>query len=349
MPFMRVHFSQSILLSRAMILVLYVPLFNYIFFALAVINSSRFNNVELFTEKFSITLALFIWSSSVLCLLFAKIYELIVRHAQGSTLAFIIKYTICAIIAGMCGFQIIIWSGFVPASGQPEAPIVPLMIVLIEVMLISALRFIFYQNQRHLILENNFKQVQFRALKAQLNPHMLFNTLNLISSEISHNPDNAERILDELSELLRGVLKGSGQVLQPISEEIKLTEHYLFIQKMRFEERLNYQINVDENCLEVLVPTMILQPFVENCIVHGFAGKKAAGLINITMVRREHKIIIKIVDNGDGFDSETAVQGYGVNIARDTLDLLYADNETLLIESHIGKGTTVTLNLPISL
>ena len=293
-------------ISRAMILLVYIPLFNFTFFCLGLIN------IGLLTEDRLYGLGVMIWGGVAVSLALAKIYEAVVPMEPESIPAFLMQYFVCVSLAAWMCLELInltSWQLWIFAREEPPVPLVPLMIAYIQIMLFAALKFIRQQDKRHLVLQSNYKEAKFQALKAQLNPHMLFNSLNLISSEIEYNPANASRLLDELSELLRGVLNSANRLMVPLEKELELTRHYLYIQKMRFEERLCYTLDVADDCLQLPVPTLLLQPFVENSIVHGFSRKADTGRILVNISQAEGWLKVQILDNGVGFDPGAAQSG----------------------------------------
>jgi len=330
--------------SRRMILLVYVPLFNFMFFSLAM------SNLGFYSLDLAMGLSLHMWSSALICLLFAKLLENFTQINSDSVKMFISKYCLCATVGGITSFVVLnsFQLPLVPEPLSARTPMGPVMFSYVEVLLFAALKYILQQQQQHMELHANYKEAQFRALKAQLNPHMLFNSLNLISSEIEHNPGNASLLLDELSELLRGVLRSSNQLLLPLAQEIELTRHYLVIQKMRFEHRLEYTLNIAPDCLQVQVPGLMLQPFIENCIVHGFATKKEPGHIQVAIFREENTLHVTVEDNGIGFDPRGKIYGHGVGIVRDTLELLYGQEHELVIDSQPGRGTRICVKLPVN-
>ncbi len=341
---MKFHYKSAFWYTRAMIILYYIPLFNFAFFFIAV------TNIGFARPGFFWGLALYMWISSAICLLLALVVEQFLDTAQESIQSFIIKYSLCAMFAWYSSFIILQWLGLLktPDIIQARTPLLPLMIVIFEVFLFAALKFIFQQKQQQITLRANYKEAQFRALKAQLNPHMLFNSLNLISSEIEHNPKNASLLVDELASLLRNVLRSSNNLLLPLFQEVELTRHYLVIQKMRFEQRLEYSLDIAEDCLQIYVPTLLLQPFIENCILHGFSTKKSTGIINVIINQKNSYLQIKIQDNGVGFSLLSQKMGHGVRIVQDTLALIYGNDQSLVIKSSAKDGTLVTIKIPIT-
>lgn len=333
---------SSPLLRRPLILLVYLPVFNWLFFSLALVNT------QLFTWELAFRLALLLWLATAFCLASLVIVEKYVSPSRDSSRYFIAKYSAGAILGGWIAYEILaIFS--LNDHAHREAPIVPVMVALLEVTLLAAMRHILAQNQRQLLLESNYKAARYTALKAQLNPHFLFNTLNLISSEIDHDPAKAIQIVDEFSELLRAVLNSSTKPTIPLTQEIELVRHYLSIQQMRFSHRFEYVINVEPGCKDECIPALILQPLVENSIVHGFADRKESGLIRINISKLNNRLNIQINDNGGGFNEQHCLRGHGLSIVNDTLKLLYADQARFNIDLSIDRGTSITLEIPINL
>jgi LytS/YehU family sensor histidine kinase len=228
----------------------------------------------------------------------------------------------------------------------------PIFLISLETLLFGALGFIIRQKTEHLELLNNYKTAQFAALKSQLNPHFLFNTLNLISAEIEENPKKAGVLVDQLADLLRAVLQASNRLQSSLRQEVELTQHYLELQKQRFEDRLEYAIEVQENLMLVSVPPLLLQPLVENSIVHGFSKRKESGHIQITATAADEQLCIRVVDNGEGFNTEALDEGNGISIVKDTLALLYGDDAVMKIDSKQAglsnpSGTVIELRIPL--
>lgn len=205
------------------------------------------------------------------------------------------------------------------------------------------------------------KESELAALQAQINPHFLYNTLDSLywQAQGSGNEEMSENIL-ALSQLFRLVLnRGQNEVC--IGQEIELISYYLQIQKMRFGKRLNYRIEVDDEIREQQIPKLILQPFVENAVVHGFENVDSPGYLTITGHRKDDRIHWEIRDNGAGMTQEQIkkiweeepasyskqrIGRYAIKNIRERLRLKYHDEYTLKIESCVGKGTTVILEIP---
>jgi len=209
-----------------------------------------------------------------------------------------------------------------------------------------------------LMAETREEQEQLRvaerkALQAQINPHFLYNTLNTIKSIAKlEGIDKITTIVTQLGKLLRNSIE-IGRETVSLSESLDLVESYLAIQKIRFGERLSYLISADPEILQTTVPKLIIQPLVENAVIHGLEPGMENGMITVRACREEDRLIIRIEDDGVGMESpwtpgETAgPQGVGLSNVHRRLELLYGAPCGLSVDSVPGSGTTVTLTLPL--
>lgn len=206
------------------------------------------------------------------------------------------------------------------------------------------------------------KESELRALQAQINPHFLYNTLDALYWRATNegNDEIAEDILS-LSQLFRHVL-GQGNAQTDIGNEKELLEEYLHIQKMRFSDHLDYEIHMEEAILSHMIPKLILQPFVENAVVHGFERDGGDCLIRVDGKREGEWIVFTVEDNGVGMSEEQLqdiwevpdakryagqrIGRYAIRNVKERLELLYGDGFTLTIESTVGHGTCVMIRIP---
>ncbi len=200
------------------------------------------------------------------------------------------------------------------------------------------------QNQQHLL------KARMDALTSQINPHFLFNTLNTVSSLIRFDPDMARGVVLKLSNILRRLLR-KHETFVPLRDEIEFIDDYLDIEVIRFgRDKLQIFKEIDENTLDVFVPSMLLQPIVENAIKHGLAPRVEGGLILIRTRRRDGRLSIEINDNGMGMSPErlTEVYGGGIGISNvhERLRLLYGDQFEMDIRSQPGDGTQIRIEIP---
>lgn len=194
-------------------------------------------------------------------------------------------------------------------------------------------------------------EAELRALRAQINPHFLFNALTTIGYLIDNAPDKALHTLLRLTQLLRAVLHSNSEFLT-IGDELKLIESYLEIERARFEERLTVEIAAEPQLLQARIPSLILQPIVENAVKHGITPHKKGGKIKITIVRDRENMIIKVHDTGAGVDAgELAKQRLarvGLNNVEQRLQLYFDGAAQLLIESQPGAGTMVEIKIRLT-
>lgn len=198
-------------------------------------------------------------------------------------------------------------------------------------------------------------EAELRALRAQINPHFLFNALTTIGYLINAAPEKALATLLKLTALLRRVLKSSGE-FTTLDEEIKLVESYLEIERARFEERLTVEIDVPNDVKNLRVPALILQPLVENAVKHGISKSKLGGKVEVSakLESRTDEIFLKIIvsDNGTGVENSELTRnrqkGIGLNNIEQRLFSYYGDTAVFTIKSASEKGTTAMIELPVS-
>ncbi|HPR17669.1 MAG TPA: histidine kinase [Candidatus Cloacimonadota bacterium] len=202
----------------------------------------------------------------------------------------------------------------------------------------------------HLSEERKYRQLQeeekktkaeLRALVAQINPHFLFNTLNSISSLIHLDPDQADEMIQKLSDVFRYSLQSGKKKLVTIREEMQVVRNYLEIEKLRFSERLNYSFQIDEKCLNFAIPPLILQTLVENSVKHGISPKIEGGEVMISIQNQSGMIEIKIEDNGVGMLSEQ--EGFGLDAVKNILKLQFANSRFALKNEN---GVKIKILIP---
>jgi signal transduction histidine kinase len=194
-------------------------------------------------------------------------------------------------------------------------------------------------------------EAKLSALRAQINPHFLFNALTTIGYLIQTAPDKAFQTLMKLTQLLRGVLR-STEEFSSLGEEIKLIENYLDIEKTRFEERLRVKIEIPQGLKKMRVPSLILQPLVENAVKHGISEAKQGGEVGISAELKiedgETFLYLKVADTGAGFDGKKPDSGgIGLENIRQRLRSHYGKQAHLKIESSLRKGTRAEIKLPV--
>jgi two-component system, LytTR family, sensor kinase len=187
-----------------------------------------------------------------------------------------------------------------------------------------------------------FTRERLEVLRAKLNPHFLFNTLNAISTmSLQRDHEAVVQSLALVADLLRVSLDDSLPQEIPLRRELELTDKYLAVQRLRFGERLQVERDVDPRAIESLVPSMLLQPIVENAIVHGVGAVPGAGLVRISARAEDRALRIVVRDSGPGFSGERA--GIGLANTRERLAALYGDAASLEITNDRGAVVTVVI------
>jgi two-component system LytT family sensor kinase len=194
-------------------------------------------------------------------------------------------------------------------------------------------------------------QARMEALQSQINPHFLFNTLNSISSLVRRDPDSAREMIVKLGNILRRLLR-KGDSFVPLREEFEFLDDYLDIEVARFgRDKLKVVKELEPASLEHLVPSMILQPLVENAVKHGFAAKVEGGSIYLRSRNADHRLVIEVEDDGVGMpqDGASASAGTGIGMPNVTerLQVVYGDAAEVTFESQPNRGTLVRLVLPV--
>jgi LytS/YehU family sensor histidine kinase len=194
--------------------------------------------------------------------------------------------------------------------------------------------------------EREITRLSLEMLKAQMQPHFLFNTLHTISAMMHVDVKRADRMLSRLSSLLRMTLANIGRQEVRLADELAFVEAYLDIERERFGEHLAMRIEVADEALEALVPALFLQPLVENCIRHGFAAPATDGSISIGAVRDGERLLLTVADDGRGLAHQPPREGLGLSNSRMRLLQLYGDQHGLRIEARDAGGVLVTVAIP---
>ncbi len=190
---------------------------------------------------------------------------------------------------------------------------------------------------------------RIQALSSQINPHFLFNALNSIASLVRSQPETARELIGKLSNLLRERLQSRDQFVT-LREELETIDQYLAIEAVRFGPQLRVEKRIEPEALEAIVPSMILQPLVENSIKHGLTKKIGGGTISLRAFRQDGRSIVEVADDGLGMapdELENALTaGIGLSNVSERLRVTYGDHATLLLTSKQGQGTCARLEIP---
>jgi sensor histidine kinase YesM len=184
---------------------------------------------------------------------------------------------------------------------------------------------------------------ELSSLHAQINPHFLYNALNSIASLAHINADKTEKMALSLSDLFRYSINRKGEKMSTIKEEVEMVENYLEIEKIRFEDRLEFSVNVEASILETNIPRFILQPLIENAVKHGTSNIEGKGNINLTITKNNNNLIISVSDNGPHFP-DGLVSGHGLQSVYDLLRLSYGEQANMNWENSPKKKITITIS-----
>ena len=192
-------------------------------------------------------------------------------------------------------------------------------------------------------------EARMEALSSQINPHFLFNTLNSVSSLIRINPEQAHRVVFKLSSILRRLLRKHDN-FNPLREELAFIDDYLSIEMVRFGDNLRFVKQVEPDTLDRLVPSMLLQPLVENSLRHGLSSKVAGGMIRIGSRLEGDRLHLLVEDDGVGIPEAVLAklfeQGIGVNNVNERLKVAFGDDYKMWIDSKPGEGTRTEIEIP---
>jgi two-component system, LytTR family, sensor kinase len=228
-----------------------------------------------------------------------------------------------------------------------------LLVILSSVMCVAMAIKIWNNTRIEMNLEENQQlllKARMDALTSQINPHFLFNTLNTVSSLIRFDPDMARGVVLKLSNILRRLLR-KHETFVPLREELDFIDDYLDIEVIRFgRDKLQIFKDIDEESLDAFVPSMLLQPMIENSIKHGLAPRLEGGQIHLRTRRVEGRLLIEIEDNGMGISTERLAEvyggGIGISNVHERLRLLYGDQFKMDISSQEGQGTQIHIEIP---
>jgi len=208
------------------------------------------------------------------------------------------------------------------------------------------------------LLSRQLVEAELRALRAQINPHFLFNSLNTIAALISLEPEKAEKFTVRLAKVFRYVLLHADRPLSAIDEEIDFLRTYLEIEQIRFGERLLVEFDVENSIAHTAVPSLILQPLVENAIKHGIAPKVGTSRISVRAKRQDAAVLLSVEDDGVGFvwngsqsgrslPARRSGAGVGLQNVRERLQTMYGATASLSLVNLPGGGSRATLEIPL--
>jgi two-component system LytT family sensor kinase len=197
-------------------------------------------------------------------------------------------------------------------------------------------------------LRAQLAETRLAAVTMQLQPHFLFNTLQGISTLIHRDPAAADAMLAKLSDLLRDVLRRSQSALVSFDDEMRMTETYLDLARLRYAERLRVELAVDDAARAAVVPMLLLQPLIENALKHGVGPRAAGGTVGVTARAIGGRLTITVWDDGVGIATDgRIVEGTGLTNIRERLRQAFGDDQSLVLSARAGGGTQVAIAIPL--
>jgi two-component system, LytTR family, sensor kinase len=194
-------------------------------------------------------------------------------------------------------------------------------------------------------LSAQLAEARLDALRMQIHPHFLFNTLHAISALVERDPAGVRRMIARLSELLRHTIDRRGSDEVPLREELDVLGRYIEIMKIRYQGRLEVELKVDDETLDARVPNLVLQPIVENALEHGAGRVSSGGRVEIAATRRGGVLVLTVCDNGPGLAGQESA-GVGLANTRARLGQLYGEAASLTLAAGDEAGVVVTIELP---
>lgn len=243
----------------------------------------------------------------------------------------------------------------IPAAMFRWGPLVFALIPIVPSALLCVVAFnmhwwrIFELERREKQMRELAVSAQLAALRAQVNPHFFFNSLNSIAQLISSDPDKAERCVERLADIYRYILGRTQAEFVSLADELEVAEAYLEIEKARFGEDLQVEEMVDDGARDVRLPGLILQPLIENAVRHGISRKIGGGTITIRAEIDAGHLRLVVRDTGSGMQEVATAfdRGVGLRNVHDRLISLYGPEYVPVLESRPGEGTAVTLRIPV--
>ena len=238
--------------------------------------------------------------------------------------------------------------GHLRGSGSVWDLYIPAMFYLIQFGIFHSYEH-YKENQRKLKVEGELRQAALKselaAIKAQLNPHFLYNVFNTINASVPPKQEKTRQMIATLADLFRYQLRASKTEFVPLSDELEFINKYLELEKARFEERLDVEINVPEELWNEKIPPMLLQPLVENSVKHGISNSLKGGKITLTVFKQDNTLKFEIADTGTGVKDKTNLFGRGIGLSNTQLRLQKMYQSHLEILDNDPQGLKIRFAL----
>lgn len=291
----------------------------------------------------------------------SNVFAIFQRHSTKFTRhfwQFILLYYGCNIIGMIVGIEIsyFIISLFYEMNYEPFNHLADYRSISVIVIIVGTIMLLYHLQKRNaenllkakeadLMKTNQLKtEAELQALQSKINPHFLYNALNAITSLIHEDPDKAEDMTIKLSKLFRYSINAQHENFCTLQEEIDILNTYLAIEKVRFGDRINFNIGIDEVLTHMQFPRFLLQPLVENALKHGLKDTAQHGILEVKVMKKDDQVHIFVRDNGAPFPDEL-IAGYGLQSTFDKLTLLYPNRHEIEMSNEPLKQIKITIPL----
>ena len=287
-------------------------------------------------------------------LLVSHLYRLIIKKNEwvlGNTFVLIIKVlATCVLLALLFSLSTNVFNFLFTANFNGWIDVNSFLTGFVLYFIWSALYFVSTyslrargEQMKNLQLESLKNEIELQNLRSQLNPHFMFNAMNSIRALIDEEPKQAKQAINQLSHILRNALVHGKDSTITVKDELALVDDYLSLEKIRFEERLAIQKNIDDASLVCKIPPLLLQTLVENAIKHGIAQLMNGGVVKIDIHKTADWLTIKITNTGEYKDENITGTGVGIANTKKRLSLEYGDKASFLMQNHLGEVVTTVI------
>ncbi|MEO1231985.1 MAG: histidine kinase [Myxococcota bacterium] len=228
---------------------------------------------------------------------------------------------------------------------SPRLSLAPRILLIMELAVYLVVVRTLKQQERWFATQSALREAELNVLRSQSNPHFLFNTLNLIASEVSRNPDNAKEIIFDLADLLRSSVRVAQQSSTTVAEEMERVRLYLRLQSQRFSDRLTFSMDIESSTEGLRIPALLLQPVVENTVKWAVAPNPTETHVHVSCTREDEQLVVVFSDTGPAFDDAHIQEGNGFRILRRTLELHYPGRWSARLHST-PEGGRLELRFP---
>lgn len=275
---------------------------------------------------------------------FTKIWQ---RYAKIGT-----QLILAVFLGSFLGFKILLYNfWFDYTEFEIRNILITNFLVTFFISGIALLRVAYIREKQSIELEYQKHRIESQLMMtyAKLKPHFLFNTLNsLVHLGYKNQPEQLENVIRCMSKTYRNIIDLPEKSDITIREELRIIEDYIQLEKIRLGERLSFECHVEEKCLDIKIPPLLIEVLIENAVIHGVSPKTGPGTVSMRIGLRDDAVLeVTVSDDGVGFDMESGDIGFGIGSVYKRLKNSYGDNGKMIINSKLSVGTTITLEVTV--